>query len=422
MNKIKVALVCHFSNQMVRDKLDLDIHLQYLDFANWISNIIDGIKKRNDVELYVIAPHKGMKHAIQEFDHENIHYFFFRSKLPFPWSSIETRLFPQEKRGYPRSRKYVKLALNKIQPDLINLVGAENPYYAISILDVENVPILIHCQTVYANPDRIKNTGNVNQQRWETELKLFHKSQYMACSGQMYFNLIKGYEPNAFVFPLKWPALKLPVVPEVEKNYDFVFFAHILSKKKGFDNAIEAMSIMANKHPEVRFLAVGSKDDCWPQYEERIKRLGLDKNLEIHPPFTKYIDMLQYVKQSRFALLPVTMDVISSTIIEAMRMGLPIVTCRTSGTPSLNETRETVLISEIGDSEGLYMNMNRLYEDSELQGKLINNGFLYCAELDKKSSQNIEEMVLQYKLVIEHYRYGRPIPKEKLFDENTIIA
>lgn len=422
MKKVKIALICHFSNQLVREKLNLFPvgHYFYQDFANWISNIINGLKGRNDVELFVIAPHNGMKYATQEFAIEGVHYSFFRSELPFPWRSLEARLFSQSKRGYPRNRKYVNAFLRKIQPDLINLIGAENAYYAIAALDVENVPIMLHLQTVYANPDRLKNTNNVDKQRWDVELDVFHKTPYIACTGRMYYDLVKGYEPNAIIFPRRWPTSKFPEIPNVNKTYDFVFFAHTLCKNKGFDNAIEAMGIMIKKHPNSRFLAVGSKDANWLQYETRIKELGIEKNLEIHLPFNDYIDLLQYVKQGRFALLPITMDVISGTIIEAMRMGMPVVTCRTSGTPSLNEKRETVLISDIGDSEGLSQNMLRLYECTELQEKLLKNAELYLRERDEENSHNIDIMVLQYKAVIDNYYKGIPIPRELLYnpDEN----
>lgn len=114
------------------------------------------------------------------------------------------------------------------------------------------------------------------------------------------------------------------------------------------------------------------------------------------------------------------MDVISGTIIEALRMGMPVITCRTSGTPSLNEKRETVLISEIKDSEGLYDNMLRLYESVELQEQLKQNASLYLQEREESNSRNVDGMVAQYKAVMNHYYNGVPIPTSMLYktDEN----
>jgi len=424
MNTIRVALINHFSNPAVRHQLDLQPDgrggIRYKDFAWWNTNIINGLKGRDDVELHVIAPHVGMCHPTQEFELEGVHYLFFRKEPPYPWNRLEAYLWSQEKHDYPRNRRRVKHFLSKIRPDIVVLIGAENAYFSITAMDVKGIPLMIHLQTVYANPDRIKNTGRVDRKRWDVELDLFRKTPYMACSGRMYYDLVKGYNPGAIVFPRKWPASKFPEVPDVEKKYDYVYFARYLNKNKGFDNAVEAMGLFVKAHPEARLLAVGSRDAEWPVYENRIHELGLDKNLEIHGSFPDYLDLLRYVKQARCALLPITMDVLSGTILESMRMGMPVVTCRTSGTPSLNEKRETVLITEIGDCKGLSENMLRLYENPRLQDTLRENAFQYLAEKDRKNVDNVDVMVEQFKAVIAHYHDGTPIPQEMLYntDEN----
>ena len=313
MDKIRVALICHFSNSLVRGRL----HLQskesscFSDFGGWITNIVNGLKVRDDIELHVIAPHKGMKQTTQDFEVEGVTYHFYRPYLASPWAYWENHLRIQKLTSYRRCRKVIRSFLNIIKPDLVNLVGAENPYYSIGALDIEGIPIILHCQTVYANPERKKNAGNVNMFRWKTEIKLFHRIPYLACTGRMYYDLIKGYEPRAIIFPRVWPKSSFPNISDVEKKYDFAFWARYLSRNKGFDNAIEAIGIATKKHPEIKFLAVGAWDSDKVHFEQRIKELGIEKNIEIHSPFAQYTQLLQYVKQARCALLPIKMDVLS---------------------------------------------------------------------------------------------------------------
>ena len=252
-------------------------------------------------------------------------------------------------------------------------------------------------------------------------MALFKKTPYVACTGRMYYDLVKGYNPDAIVFPRRWPSSKFPEIPEVCKHYDFVYFARYLNKNKGFDNAIEAMGLFIKAHPDARFLAVGSPDENWQLFENRIEELGLKSNLEIHGSFEEYTDLLKCVKQARFALLPITMDVLSGTIMEAMRMGMPVVTCRTSGTPSLNENRETVLISDIGDCNGLCENMERLYNSEELANHLRENAFKYLEEKDELNANNVNEMVTQLQAVINHYHNATPVPQELLFKTEDSI-
>ena len=420
---MKLAIICHFSTSQIREKLELvdASHCSYRDFGLWNVNIIDGLKNRDDIELHVISPHRGMKRSTQEFSLENVNYHFFWKELPRPWEQLEFYLCPQVKRHYSRNRRYVRRFIKNIKPDLVNLIGAENPYYSITALDIKDIPVIIHCQTVYANPDRIKNTGKVDQYRWDTELKLFHKTPYIACNGKMYYDLIKRYAPDSIIFPRRWPSAQFPDIPEVEKQYDFVYFARELSKNKGFDNAIEAMGQFVKIYPGATFLAVGKKDHDWPIYENRIKELGIEDSVITHNPITSYEEMLKFVRQGRFSLLPLTMDVVSGTILESMRMGMPVVTCRTSGTPSLNAERETVLISEKGDSDGLCQNMLRLYDDVELQERLKNNGFVYIKKTDEINAHNKDEMIAQYWAVVNHYYHKKPIPNEMLFKEESIF-
>lgn len=420
---IKIAVICHFSNPQIRRYLKLynGKYYSYKDFGLWNVNIINGLKNCDAIEVHVIAPHPGMKEQIQEFECDNVFYHFYRAYPLYPIGNILSKLGYYKFTKYSCNRKLVKKILHNIKPELVNLIGAENPYYSITALDVEGIPIIIHLQTVYANPDRIKKTGNVDSFRWEVELKLFKKTRYMACTGRMYYDLVKKYNPSAIVFPRRWPVSNFPMIPEVPKRYDFAFFARLLNKNKGFDSAIEAIAIAVKKHPNMRVLAVGSWDGDRNYFENKIVELGINDNLDIHPSFPDYLDMLRYVKQARFALLPIKMDVLSGTILEALNMGMPVVTCRTSGTPSLNIKRNTALISDIEDNEALAENMIRLYENEDLAETLRNNGLLYIREKEEENIHNAEIMVKQIQAVLEHFHNGTPIPQDLLYNIDVNI-
>jgi len=419
MSKLKLAIICHFSCPSIRKELNLHDRV-YSDFALWIPNIINGLKTRKDIELHVISPHYGLKKSVQTFELDGVFYYFYRPWFYGQLGRLEYWLEHYQgclcTPSYFCRKKFVKTFLHKINPDLVNLIGAENLDYSIAALDVKDIPTILHCQTVYANPDRKKNTGVVFKSRWNTEVKIIRHIKYIACSGRMYYDLIKGYNPDSIVFPRKWPAADFPNVPDVPKKYDFAYFAGGFNQGKGFNNAIEAVAIAVKKHPNLKFLGIGDWDEHNMMYKDRIQELGIERNVEIHPRFPQYIDMLRYVKQAQYALLPFKMDVVSGAMIEALRLGLPVVAFRTSGTPALNEKRETILISDIDDNDSLAANMLRLYEDAELADKLRANGAEYIKELDDMNAQNLEEMVDQYKAVVAHYSNKTPVPQSLLYN------
>ena len=432
MEKLKVAWICHFSNEKVREKLPLSkmrasnflriifgkTKFKYGDFAPWVNNLITEFEKFKDVELHIIAPHAGLSPFKYSFEMNGIYYHFFKPELPLRLDILVSRLPHQEKRRFSLNRLWVKQFIKEIQPDIVNLIGTENPYYSITVLDIKNIPVFVSAQTVYTNPDRQKISGNCDPLRWDTELKIHHKEKYYGCAGRMHRDLILRNNPDAIIFKNFFPIQYPKKVKEVEKEFDFVYFAQGVSQKKGIEDAIDALALVKKEKPDVTLMVVGH---CPPNYKvflnKKIDNLGLTENISFHDYFPVHSDMHQYIKKAKFALLPVKLDVIPGTVIEAMLLELPVVTYKTTGTPYLNKDGETVLISKIGDIEHLAANMLKLLDSPELAEQLKKKAKAFVEkEFDNTASP--KSLVEDYKAVIAHYHDGTPIPKELLFDLN----
>ena len=96
---VRVVLLCHLTYPLLRERLDLQkgYHLEHKDYGLWNVNIINGLKDRDDIELHVVMPHKGLRAPIQEFVWDHVNYHVFRAELPFPFGQIEAYLYPQNK-------------------------------------------------------------------------------------------------------------------------------------------------------------------------------------------------------------------------------------------------------------------------------------------------------------------------------------
>lgn len=433
MSKIKVVWICHFSNENVRNKLTLKGYCfenfvrkifkkkqkTLLDFAPWVNNLIKEFEKIDDVDLHIIAPHKGMVKQTEEFEHNGIKYHFFSSEREFPFNVIENHQNKKIDANFSRNRKIIKKFLDKINPDIVNLIGAENPYYASSVLDIENYPVYLSCQTIYSNPDRERlQGGGVSHLNWSVEQEIFKKVLYYGTYNKTYYNLIKQYQPKANIFPMLFPITKVRVDKVFDKEFDFVWFASNISIKKGIYNAFNALVIVKQKYPNVKLVVIGQSTK---EYRETLvqetRSLGIEENVIFQEPFEKHQDLFNFVTKARIALLPVKLDVISSTIIESMTLGIPVVTNKTYGTPMLNLERETVLISDIDDDDALAQNMLRLMEDQNLYLKLKENGKLYVEE-KYDNAKNAKLLAEQYRIVIDHYYNGIEIKEDSLLKVN----
>jgi len=189
---MKVAWICHFSNQDVRNKLPLSkmrisnflrsilgkTKFKYGDFAPWMNNLIKEFEKFEEVELHIIAPHTGLKKKRFDFEMNGIHYHFFKSEDDTLFSRIKNTLGFIKSQKYQKNRLQIKQTIDQIQPDIINLIGLENTYYSIAALDINNYPVYVSIQTVLNNP-KLSKYGVGDSYAREIEMKIFQKEKYL---------------------------------------------------------------------------------------------------------------------------------------------------------------------------------------------------------------------------------------------------
>jgi len=427
---LRVALICHFSNPEVRDKLPLskktvENHIrrylnkpknQVIDYAPWITNMISEFEKRNDIEIHIISPHRNLKKNKYSFKYGNIYYHFFRPDNDIMVIKLFRKLFKIKRPKYYFNRHLIKGFVKDINPDVVNLIGSENPYYSIAGLDITNLPLILTTQTVYTNPLIKKFMDNIDQYRWDLEIKLHKKIKYYCCTGMMYRDLVLHHHPNAVIFYYTFPKKPLEKINNVIKKYDFVFFAANVSKVKGIEDTIQALTLVKKEYPEVTLNIVGNYDINYKKYlEKMIEELELKENIKFNDYFPQHSDMLKHIQKAKYAVLPVKLDVISTTMIESLMLGLPLITYKTSGTPTLNKYGEAVLICDIDDINSLAQNMLRVMKEPELVKKMLNNSKIF---IDKEYDNVaiIDRLVSIYNAVYKHYYENEPIPKELIFN------
>lgn len=430
IKRIKVAILCHLSSQEIREHLQLrssklensvrsllkQRHIQYEDNAPWNLSILKELESYEELEIHVIAPHPGMKKKEECFTMRGIQYHFFQCDSPFPVNYFRRRTESRGSMPYKRNRCKIKEIVEEVKPEIINLIGAENPYYASAVLDLRDIPVFLSCQTVYSNPTRKEFDKNFSQLRWDIEQMIFKKVEFYSCLGPLHRDLVLKYHPNAKVFKMVFPYIPFPTINEVEKKYDFVYFAQTVSVKKGADNAVEALALVKQEFPNVTLLIVGANHEPFKSIlNQRIEELGLNDNITFHDFFPRQEDMLQFVKQARFAVLPIKIDIVSGTILQAMTMGLPVVTHITSGTPLLNKDAQCVLLSEIDDNRKTAENMFALMKSPDLAEELKKNSLQYIKEQDDEAKMAGKRWLNQYRAVYNSFYKNEAIPNELIY-------
>ncbi|MBQ6049399.1 MAG: glycosyltransferase family 4 protein [Bacteroidaceae bacterium] len=430
--KIKVAWICRFSNQRVRSHLPIsrswvDRVIQRVtnksntyhpaDYDIWISNGIVEMESMEEIELHVISPCDYLSSSPIEFYESGIYYHFYVNEVYSLRNKFLRKLGWKEDYEYKTNRKYISDIVNSISPDIVHVIGADCIFYSLSTLDIpRTVPIIVQLQTLLNDPEFEKNyliPHDIYMLRSKGELEVLKRANYIGTGVKYFYNIIhNSLVHDAVILNINLPLTEPVNEEESEKPFDFVYFAKDI--EKSVDYAIEAFALAAKQKPGITLDIVG---DYSPEYKEildrRINDLGLTENVRFEGKLPTHDDVLKQIRLSRFAVLPMKIDLVTGTIREAMANGIPVVTTITPASPNLNVKRESVLLSKKGDFQAMADNMLRLLTDKDLAERIKENAMNTARERES-NRQIISQWLIAYKVCIDNFRNGTPIPDDLL--------
>lgn len=425
---IKVVWVCSVSNPELRKHLDLgrpwwhrlirkllkreqdDIRV---DTAQWNTNAIREFESIDEVDLHVIFVHPYMRKRIQRFNKGNINFYAVSE-----WDDTLIHFLKMHlgKGTPPFEKTWMTIAalVEDIKPDIIHIMGAENPPYSLSInLLPHTIPTILQLQTVLNDPVIVKSYPSLIKQR-DCEKKVINRACYLGTKSANLPSLVREYiKRNVIVLNLSLLLEEKVNLEPCTKSFDFVYFANNISK--AIDLAVEAFGIAYKKNPKITLDVIGEVSEVERNYlNSRLNELKISNAVYIEGKLPTHNDVINQIRKARFALLPLKTDYVSGTIREAISNGLPVITTITNGTPVLNEQRDSVLLSKIGNHEELAENMLRLLDDNQLAERLKNNAILTVEERYGNNRQRALGWVEAYQACIAHFNNGTPIPEHIL--------
>ena len=430
MRTLKVVWLCHFSNFFVHKQLDLGYNwlktilgtvlrrphdTNVPEFARWITNGIREFERIPEIELHIISPYPHLKNFTQEFSANGIHYHFFRNEDEAISSILVKKLFHPRFYPYRNNRRRISRLIHNIEPDIVHLIGAENPYYCLGLLDVpKSIITIAQLQTLLSDPDFKKNyhiDARSYDYREKVERAVLQRADYIGTRALKYREIIsKVLRPGAIILNTSL-ALSEPIVKEKSnKSFDFVYFSADISKAA--DLALEAFGLAHKRNPNITIDVIGGYDQDYKEYLDGIiSRYGIEQSVTFEGKLPTHDAVISQIRKARFALLPLRIDLTSGTIREAMANGLPVLTTDTGemGTQRLNLKSQSVLMSDIGDHNALSDNMLRLLGDSNLEENLRRNAYLMSSSITSNESI-MHDYVKAYFSCVEHNENNRPIP------------
>ena len=430
LTRMKVVWICQVSNESLRKHLNLVKPLwrhfrgilrgnftntiKGVDYAQWNSNALVEFNSLENIDLHVIFTHPNMEQKEVRFNEGRIS-FYAENMSDNSFLHTFLRKIRRGKVSYDSWTRISKL-VDTINPDIVHVMGAENPQYSLSCLLISrNIPVLVQLQTLLHAKDVVITDSSLEVQKI-CEYKTLQRADYIGTSVIQFAKTIHDcIRKDVDIINTRLMITEKKDLSEHEGIFDFVYFANSISKAA--DLAIEAFGIAHRKHPEITLDIVGGTTNALNDtILKRAKELGCQDAITIEGKLPTHDDVIRQIKKARFALLPLKFDVLSGTIREAIWNGLPVVTTITSGTPALNNKRQSALLSVIGNHEEMAFNMCKLLDNPNLVVELRRNAVITADEMYRSNEQVAREWVIAYKACIDHFRTGKPIPKGLMID------
>jgi len=180
-------------------------------------------------------------------------------------------------------------------------------------------------------------------------------------------------------YPIKAPTIVKDNIGGAEP-IDCVFFARV-SKDKGIEDLLEAISIIKRKRASISLTVIGGANASYMLYLKNIcTKLQIENNVDFIGFVPTQEDIYKYAIKAKLCVLPTYHDIIPGTIIESMYLKLPVVAYAVGGIPELNEKAKTIILVEKSKINQLAECIINLLTQPEKRRTLAENASKYAHE------------------------------------------
>lgn len=211
------------------------------------------------------------------------------------------------------------------------------------------------------------------------------KATIIACGNTVKRNLINEYGVNERRIKVIFNSIE-PQLDEIGFNENSLLKEGVLigcigriTRQKGFDIFIKAISMAITKNPNIRGVLIGDGEDR-EQIERLVDMLDIRQNIQ----FLGYRkDVISLISQLCFVVLPSRWEGFPLTPIEVFSAGKTIVCSDIENNLEIVRDGVNGLVFETENSDELADRILRLVDDSTLREKLEKQAFLDYQELYK---------------------------------------
>lgn len=223
----------------------------------------------------------------------------------------------------------------------------------------------------------------------------FYRTQQMA-------EELKTINPSIHLFKSLYPYTFSQIQTlNIDKKYDIVYFAKV-AKDKGIGDLLEALAILIKHKTNISLCIIGNGE--LDKYKQYANSLGLTENVYWAGFLPTQEEAHRLVVQAKLSVLPTYHDIMPGGIVEAMMLGVPVVSYDIENNQEINENEEVISLVEKGNTHTLAKAMGELLDNSELRKERSIKGIKRAKEMFVFEAEEIRLSLLKgYKQAIKNF-------------------
>jgi glycosyltransferase involved in cell wall biosynthesis len=348
---------------------------------------------------------------------------FFKSPLKFLWVWLAA-LVRFHHHATPRHLLYAAYIANQLEQEGITHVHAHyaNTPTTVALLahQMTGIPFSFtaHAKDIYLS------------RKASLIYKMSNAQFVVTCTGynQQYLSsLMEGQKPVDI--HRIYHGLNLRVFPpqaHTSSARPLILTVARLVEKKGLPYLLDACRILKNQGYDFTCRIVGD-GELRPVLEERIRDLELSDTVELSGAETHERVIETYQQATMFALPCIVgengdRDGIPNVLVEALYMGVPVVSTPISGIPELLTDEENGLLVPSRNSSALAVSMARLLDDGLLRRRLAVSGRqTVMSHFDMRhNAQRLKGLLLDQAYALPSFELNNPNQPAKVVSRFTL--
>lgn len=371
---MRVAWLCHYPLDLIQNlQINFD-QSRHFHPAPWIVNLSNALSKHKEIELHIINETSWVRKD-QHFNYNKIHFHILRNPYSVPFF---TRGFPGwfpigVLTNYYLNRKNISNVLSDIKPDLLHSHGTEFQYAYSSINS--KIPVIISLQGIISYLKDYLYNWNKYALKKQTELEktAIRKSKYFISRTKFSDEYIKKINPDAFIFHIDEMVNNKFFSVTKEKPGDYLLYVGSVTPSKGIEDLLTAFRDVKKKYYDLKLIIAGEyKEKYLNQLKNKFSDLFNSKNI-LFKGYLNVDELLKLYMAAKIFVFPSHFETTPNVLMEAMAIGLPIISTKTGGIPDMIAHEKTGLLTEIKSPGNLAKLIIRILNEPDLAEELGKN-------------------------------------------------